>query len=81
MKWPNESDEYRRARDDLLKLEIDLRRSEEAVAMQRRALPPGGEPPQDYVFDSADGPMWPLWPMLDRTPDGRGTDFEPLLEY
>jgi predicted dithiol-disulfide oxidoreductase (DUF899 family) len=57
MKWPNESDEYRRARDDLLKLEIDLRRSEEAVATQRRALPPGGEPPEDYVFGSADGPV------------------------
>ncbi len=25
--------------------------------------------------------MWPLWPMLDRTPDGRGTDFEPRLAY
>ena len=57
MRWPNESDEYRRARDDLLNMEIELRRSEEAVAAQRRALPPGGEPPQDYVFDRADGPV------------------------
>jgi predicted dithiol-disulfide oxidoreductase (DUF899 family) len=24
--------------------------------------------------------MWPLWPILDRTPDGRG-DWEPELEY
>jgi predicted dithiol-disulfide oxidoreductase (DUF899 family) len=57
MRWPSESDEYRRARDDLLQLEIELRRSEEAVAAQRRVLPPGGEPPKDYLFDSADGPV------------------------
>jgi predicted dithiol-disulfide oxidoreductase (DUF899 family) len=30
---------------------------EEAVAAQRRALPPGGEVPQDYLFDGADGPV------------------------
>ena len=57
MKWPNESDEYRRARDELLQTEIDLRRQEEAVAAQRRALPLGGEVTGDYVFDSRDGPV------------------------
>ena len=25
--------------------------------------------------------MWPLWSVLDRTPAGRGTDFEPRLDY
>ena len=55
MKWPNESDEYRRARDELLAGELELRRSEEAVAAQRRALPLGGEVPEDYVFDGGDG--------------------------
>ncbi|MFL5885652.1 MAG: DUF899 family protein [Thermoleophilaceae bacterium] len=25
--------------------------------------------------------MWPLWNVLDRTPDGRGTDWEPKLAY
>jgi predicted dithiol-disulfide oxidoreductase (DUF899 family) len=25
--------------------------------------------------------MWPLWPILDRTPEGRGADWEPALEY
>ena len=25
--------------------------------------------------------MWPLWAMLDRTPEGRGTDWHPQLEY
>ena len=24
---------------------------------------------------------WPLWKMLDLTPEGRGTDFQPKLEY
>jgi predicted dithiol-disulfide oxidoreductase (DUF899 family) len=25
--------------------------------------------------------MWPLWNVLDRTPDGRGEDWEPELDY
>ena len=56
MNWPNESNEYRQARDELLQAEIELRRAEEAVAAQRRALPPGGEVTGDYVFDSPTGP-------------------------
>ena len=42
VRFPNESDEYRRARDALLAEEIELRRHIERVAEQRRALPPGG---------------------------------------
>jgi predicted dithiol-disulfide oxidoreductase (DUF899 family) len=34
----------------LLEQEIELRRAMEAVATARRALPPGGEVPEDYVF-------------------------------
>jgi predicted dithiol-disulfide oxidoreductase (DUF899 family) len=55
MTWPGESEEYRRARDELLEEEIELRRRIEAVAAQRRALPLGGEVPVDYVFEAADG--------------------------
>jgi predicted dithiol-disulfide oxidoreductase (DUF899 family) len=51
MRFPNETSEYRAARDALLASEIALRRQMEAVAAQLRALPPGGEVPQDYVFD------------------------------
>jgi predicted dithiol-disulfide oxidoreductase (DUF899 family) len=51
---PGESDEYRRARDELLRAEIDLRRQTEAVAAQRRQLPLGGEVPTDYVFEEWD---------------------------
>jgi len=53
--FPGESAEYRAARDRLLEREIGLRREMEAVAAQRRALPPGGAVPEDYVFQGADG--------------------------
>ncbi|MGZ6643676.1 MAG: DUF899 family protein [Solirubrobacteraceae bacterium] len=56
MRFPGESDAYRRARDELLQAEIDLRRQIEAVAAQRRALPPGGEVTTDYVFDEWHAP-------------------------
>jgi predicted dithiol-disulfide oxidoreductase (DUF899 family) len=50
LRHPNESDEYRRARQQLLIEEIELRRSQEHVASLRRNLPPGGEVPTDYHF-------------------------------
>jgi predicted dithiol-disulfide oxidoreductase (DUF899 family) len=48
--FPNETKAYRAARDRLLAQEIELRRTMEALAAARRALPLGGEVPQDYVF-------------------------------
>jgi predicted dithiol-disulfide oxidoreductase (DUF899 family) len=51
LKFPNESAEYRAARNKLLAEEIALRRQIEAIAERRRALPPGGQVPQDYVFE------------------------------
>jgi predicted dithiol-disulfide oxidoreductase (DUF899 family) len=51
--FPGESKEYRAARDALLQREIGLRREMEAVAAARRALPPGGAVPEDYVFQGA----------------------------
>lgn len=54
MHLPGESEEYRRARDELLTAEIDLRRRIEAVAVQRRRLPLGGAVPEDYTFDEWD---------------------------
>jgi predicted dithiol-disulfide oxidoreductase (DUF899 family) len=55
--FPGESAEYREARNRLLEQEIELRRATEAVAAERRALPPGGAVPEDYVFRAlgADG--------------------------
>jgi len=57
VRFPNESQEYRRARDALLAEEIELRRHIERVAEQRRALPPGGKVTKDYRFESERGPV------------------------
>lgn len=54
--YPNESAEYRVARNALLAEEIELRRHLERVAEQRRALPPGGQAAKDYEFISEAGP-------------------------
>jgi predicted dithiol-disulfide oxidoreductase (DUF899 family) len=48
--FPGESPDYRAARDRLLAREIELRRLMEAVAVERRALPPGGLVTEDYGF-------------------------------
>ena len=57
VRFPNESEEYRRAREALLAEEIELRRHIERVAEQRRALPPGGKVMKDYRFESERGPV------------------------
>ena len=54
--FPNESPEYREARNALLAEEIGLRRAIERVAAQRRSLPPGGEVTETYRFDGENGP-------------------------
>jgi predicted dithiol-disulfide oxidoreductase (DUF899 family) len=53
--FPNESAEYRAARNALLIEEIKLRRQLEHVAAHRRALPPSGEISQDFEFTSETG--------------------------
>jgi predicted dithiol-disulfide oxidoreductase (DUF899 family) len=53
IRFPGEPADYRLARNQLLEAEIELRRMIERVAAQRRALPPGGAVPQDYVFEEA----------------------------
>jgi len=50
-RFPNESTDYRDARNKLLEAEIALRKNIEEVAALRRKLPPGGELPEDYVFE------------------------------
>jgi predicted dithiol-disulfide oxidoreductase (DUF899 family) len=54
-RYPNESTEYRRARNALLAEEIELRRHIWRVGEMRRALPPGGEVTKDYRFVGKDG--------------------------
>jgi len=51
--YPNESKEYRKARDALLKEEQTLVDKTKAVAAKRRTLPLGGELKEDYVFQWA----------------------------
>lgn len=53
--YPNESPEYRKARNTLLAEEIELRRHIERVAEQRRALPPGGQVTKTYRFEGEGG--------------------------
>lgn len=55
--FPNESAEYRQARNALLAEEIELRRHIERVAEQRRQLPPGGEVTKVYRFEGEAGPV------------------------
>jgi predicted dithiol-disulfide oxidoreductase (DUF899 family) len=53
--FPGESAEYRAARNTLLAEEMELRRQQERVAVQRRALPAGGMILEDYAFDGDGG--------------------------
>src|SRR5258708_4018602 len=51
VRFPEESDSYRTARNELLLAEVALRKQIEAVAALRRKLPLGGAVKQDYVFE------------------------------
>lgn len=53
LRYPNESREYREARDALLEDEQQLVDKAKAVAARRRSLPLGGELKEDYVFQWA----------------------------
>jgi predicted dithiol-disulfide oxidoreductase (DUF899 family) len=53
LRYPNESREYRNARDSLLKDEQELVDKVRSVAERRRNLPPGGQLKEDYVFQWA----------------------------
>jgi predicted dithiol-disulfide oxidoreductase (DUF899 family) len=53
VRFPGEDPRYRKARDQLLKAEVELRRLTEAVAAERRKLPRGGELLEDYVFEES----------------------------
>ena len=57
VRFPNESDEYRAARNQLLMAEIEQRRRNEEVAAHRRHLPLGGVVAEDYLFE--EGPRDP----------------------
>ncbi|MBW2724039.1 MAG: DUF899 family protein [Deltaproteobacteria bacterium] len=52
--YPNETSEYRQARDQLLDAEEALRAQVEQVAALRHELPLGGGVREDYVFEEMD---------------------------
>jgi predicted dithiol-disulfide oxidoreductase (DUF899 family) len=52
-RYPNESKEYRAARDSLVREEQELIDKVKAVARKRRSLPPGGQLKEDYSFQWA----------------------------
>jgi predicted dithiol-disulfide oxidoreductase (DUF899 family) len=54
-RFPNESTDYRTARDKLLEREIALRAEVERVAAERRKLPAGGALKEDYPFEELVG--------------------------
>ncbi|MGI9367314.1 MAG: DUF899 family protein [Ruegeria sp.] len=57
---PNESQEYRKARNNLLAAELELRAKVEQVAALRRTLPKGGKLPTDYAFRTLSDDPAPL---------------------
>ena len=60
--FPNESEDYRRARDELLEMEKALRAQVDAVSAKRRKLPLGGRLKEDYSFERVgdDGKVRPV---------------------
>ena len=53
LRYPNETEEYRNARDALLEEEKSLVEKMKAVAAKRRELPHGGQLKEDYIFTGA----------------------------
>jgi predicted dithiol-disulfide oxidoreductase (DUF899 family) len=51
VRFPGENGQYRAARDNLLRAELELRKQLEDVAALRRLLPLGGPVKEDYVFN------------------------------
>src|SRR5438067_1066408 len=60
IRFPGESEEYRRERNRLLEAEVGLRRAIEDVARQRRRLPRGGVVPGDYRAETPEGEQMPI---------------------
>lgn len=72
LQFPNETREYREARNVLLESEMELRRAIERVAEQRRQLPLGGEV-DEFVFERADQNGRPESVRMSNLFDGHST--------
>lgn len=72
-RFPGESDEYREARNKLLKAEIELREKIEKVAALRRQLPMGGKVEQDYKFEGLNNGELQEFKLSDLFQNGKDT--------
>ena len=72
--FPGESESCRVARDQLLEVEIGLRRKIEDVAAKRRELPLGGRIEQDYVFEQTSGSPTQQVRLSELFSEGKDTD-------
>jgi len=80
-RFPNETPEYRTAREGLLRSEMELRDAVERVAAQRRKLPIGGKLKEDYAFEElADGATRTV-KLSELFPKGKDTLFLYSLMY
>jgi predicted dithiol-disulfide oxidoreductase (DUF899 family) len=75
IRLPNETSDYRAARDRLLAAESDLRAAIERVAAQRRELPLGGKIPTDYEFEELVGGAPRKVKLSELFPEGKDTLF------
>jgi len=91
IRFLHESDEYRQARDELLQhaedadgaqvplLNVFVRRDAKIHhSYTSEMLWAPNEPGQDGRHVDM---VWPLWHLLDLTPEGRGATFHPKLAY
>jgi predicted dithiol-disulfide oxidoreductase (DUF899 family) len=78
VRFPGEREQYRAARDELLRAEIDLRNGTIHHFYNTELLFAPCEKGQDPRH--VDLP-WPLWSLFELTPEGRGTDWYPKLTY
>jgi predicted dithiol-disulfide oxidoreductase (DUF899 family) len=79
--FPDETAEYRTARNRLLEAEKELRRQVEAVAALRRTLPPGGKLREDYTFTGWQGTLDDGQPLKERFTHLLATGRDSLLAY
>lgn len=81
IRFPNEPENYRAAREELLQAEIDLRAKVWEVAGLRRRLPVGGEVKQDYEFRTVENGAEKTIKMSELFMPGKDTLFLYSLMY
>jgi predicted dithiol-disulfide oxidoreductase (DUF899 family) len=78
-RYPGETEDYREARNELLKAEVDLIAQVEKVAAMRRSMPMGGELIQDYVFEEGSADFRDTQTVIQTPMSGLFADGKPTL--